>query len=79
MTDEEFAALQLSIGPKRVKTKEVEIEAHDPLKIQALHDRRSTKPVRFGQFTGTYVVPKYPNPICRDDYRHNDYEDYYLD
>ena len=39
MTIEEFNALQDLVGPKRVKTKEVEIEAHDPLKIQQLQLR----------------------------------------
>ncbi len=40
MTIEEFNALQDLVGPKRVKTKEVEIEAHDPLKIQQLLERQ---------------------------------------
>lgn len=78
MTDIDYQALQALLGPKRVKTKEVEIEAHDLTKIQSLHERRGVKPVTFGQFPGTYVVPKDPNPICPDDYKHNDY-DYYLD
>lgn len=58
MADEDFKALQNIVGPKRVKTKEVEIEAHDPLKLQSLQERRSVKATRFGQFGGTYVVPK---------------------
>ena len=55
---------QSVVGPRRVKTKEVEIEAHDPMKLQLLCERVKTKPTRFGQFTGTYVKPKYQDCIC---------------
>jgi len=54
------------VGPKRVKTKEVEIEAHDPLKLQLLTERQGSKAVKFGQFTGTYVKPKYGSCLCND-------------
>lgn len=63
MADTEFNALQQSVGPKRVKTKEVEIEAHDPMKLQALQERRGTKPITLGQFPRTNVVPKDPCPV----------------
>ena len=66
MTIEEFNTLQDAVGPKRVKTKEVEIEAHDPLKIQQLLERQALKPTRFGQFGGTYVKPKYSDCPCED-------------
>jgi len=61
-----FEDLQTTVGPKRVKTKEVEIEAHDPMKLQALRERIATKPTRFGQFGGTYVRPKYSDCPCED-------------
>jgi len=66
MADADFNALQDSVGPKRVKTKEVEIEAHDPIKLQALQERRSAKPVTLGQFPRTMVKPKYSDCICED-------------
>lgn len=49
--------------PKRVKTKEVEIEAHDPMKLQTIQERNSRKPVTLGQFPRTNVVPKEPCPV----------------
>ena len=65
-TSETFEALQNIIGPKRVKTKEVEIEAHDPLKLQSLRERIASKSTRFGQFGGTYVVPKNSKWPCNE-------------
>jgi len=67
-----FAGLSDNLGPKRVKTKEVEIEAHDPLKIQQLLERQALKPTRFGQFGGTYVKPKYSD--CPSEDPRTDYE-----
>lgn len=49
--------------PKRVKTKEVEIESHDPLKLQALQERLTSKPITLSQFPRTNVVPKEPCPV----------------
>jgi len=56
--------IQTLVGPKSVKTKEVEIEAHDPMKLQLLCERLKPKAIKFGQFTGTYVKPKYNDCIC---------------
>jgi len=64
MADANFNALQDSVGPKRVKTKEVEIEAQDPMKLQALQERRGAKPITLGQFPRTIVKPKYQDCIC---------------
>lgn len=69
MTEEEeqqFQAMQALIGPKRVDTKEVEIEAHDPLKVQQLLERRAAKPVLFSQFGYTKVVPKNGSECCSE-------------
>ena len=61
-----------TVGPKRVKTKEVEIEAHDPMKLQLLNERTASKPVTFGQFPRTYVRPKYSDCPCEDPRDTND-------
>jgi len=58
MANEDYTTIQDLVGPRRVKTKEVEIEAHDPNKIQELVERRGIKPVLFSQFPGNKVVPK---------------------
>ena len=66
MTLDPLQELQQLVGPKRVKTKEVEIEAHDPMKLQALYERRSRKPVTLGQFPRTMVKPKYSDCVCEN-------------
>ena len=65
----DFQDLQDLVGPKRVKTKEVEIEAHRLMDLQALQERRSCKPVTLGQFPLTMVKPKCEPGICNDDYQ----------
>lgn len=53
--EEELKDLLELIGPKRVDTKEVEIEAHDPMMMQKLLERRKSKPVTFGEFVSSRV------------------------
>lgn len=53
-----------SAGPKRVRTKEIEVEAHDPLKVLQAKERLARKPVLFSQFPMTLVKPK-PNDKAR--------------
>ncbi len=65
--DLDFQDLQDLVGPKRVKTKEVEIEAQRPMDLQALQERRGRKAVTLGQFPRTMVKPKCSPSICRDD------------
>lgn len=66
---QELLDLSKGIGPKRVKTKEIEIEAHDPLRMQRLLERRSCKPTTLADFGGVLVRPKHPGPCgdCRDE------------
>lgn len=67
MADAEFQALQNLVGPKRVKTTEVEIEAHNPMIIQKLEERRKAKPVTLSAFPRTNVVPKNVSCVCQDE------------
>lgn len=53
--DEELKDLMRLVGPRRVDTKEVEIEAHDPLKMQKLLERRKSKPIAFHTFPTSRV------------------------
>lgn len=68
MSDEtdELKAFNLAIGPRRVKTKEVEIEAHSLLSIQKAVERQKSKPVTLGQFPRTMVVPKDATCYCNE-------------
>lgn len=72
MDEEELAelnAIQSAFGPRRVDTKELEIEGHDPLKIQkVLERRRSNKVVMFHQFPVSEVSIKRDKkgPCCSD-------------
>jgi hypothetical protein len=63
----EWQDITADIGPKRTETKEVQIEAHDPLKIQKLLERRKAKPILFSDFPVTRVVPKCTNKVCNED------------
>lgn len=67
LTEDELTHLLELVGPKRVKSKDVEVESHDPLKMQNLLERRKSKPVLFGNFAYTKVVPKCTPVVCRDD------------
>lgn len=70
---DEIKDLQDSLGPKRVKTTDVEVEMHDPTKLQKLVER--TKPKRavlLSSFAFTKVSPKNANCICEKDNEHGD-------
>lgn len=56
--DADLSSLMTEIGPKRVKTKDMEVEAHDPMKIQQLLERRQTKQTYLSQFGFQIVRPK---------------------
>lgn len=59
--------LMEAIGPKSVKTKEVEIESHSPMVMQRLLERQKTKPVTLSQFPKTMVSPKDASyPCCKE-------------
>lgn len=62
----DLIAFSKAIGPRRVKTKEVEIEAHSPLALQRLIERQGRKPVTLSQFPKTLVRPKNVT-ICGDE------------
>lgn len=47
---EDIQDLIHDLGPRRVKTNDMEIEAHDPAKMQKLLERRATKQVALSQF-----------------------------
>jgi hypothetical protein len=64
MADSDFKEIQDYTGPKRVKTKEVEVEAHNPIEIQKLKERRSSKPTLLSQFAWTRARPKH-DCYCR--------------
>ena len=49
-SEADLTTLIASLGPKRVKTKDMEIEAHNPLMMQKLAERRASKPVALSQF-----------------------------
>lgn len=66
MSDSSFKTIQDYTGPRRVKTKEVEVEAHDPLTVQRLSERRKNKRTLLSQFAYTQVKPKHSNCLCRD-------------
>lgn len=54
-----------ALGPQRVKTKEVEVEAHDPLRLQKLLERqKASKPITLSNFPRTNVLPKTSYSIC---------------
>jgi len=53
-----LSSLVESVGPRRVKTKDMEIENHSIEKIQKVMERNSTKPVGLGQIRGDIVRPK---------------------
>lgn len=65
--EDEFTRIQKLVGPKRVRTEEVDIEAHDPEKIQKLMERQSSKPIRFSLFGGSVMRPKNADCICEED------------
>lgn len=49
----------MSLGPKRFKTKDIEVEAHDPLEVNKLKERTTSKaPASFCGLGGCYVVPE---------------------
>ena len=61
----EWEDIDTLVGPKKVDTKEATVEAHDPLKLQQLLERRKpSKPVMFHQFSFTKVVPKCNVATC---------------
>lgn len=64
---DEIKNLQDSLGPKRVKTVDVEVEMHDPVKLQRLVERTKPKPVLFANFAYTRVSPKHDNCLCKKD------------
>jgi len=53
-----LAATSDLIGPRRVKTKDMEIENHPLDKLQAFQERNSPKPVGLGQIRYDRVKPK---------------------
>ena len=58
--EEELAAASQTIGPKRVKTPNMEVEQFDPLTIQRATERaNSTLPI-FSNFGMTIVSPNKP-------------------
>lgn len=62
-TDVEAAITTLAatadlVGPRRVKTKDMEIESHPLDKLQAFQERNSSKPVGLGQMRYDFVKPK---------------------
>ncbi len=57
-----------AIGPRRVKTKEVEIEAQSPIMLQRLKERIGPKPVTLNQFPLTRVSPKNAQCPCETQY-----------
>ena len=61
---DDFVEFAEAVGPKRVDTKEIEIEAHSPLVLQKLRERIGPKPVTLNQFPLTKVIPKYGSCIC---------------
>jgi len=63
-----LATLVASVGPRRVKTKDMEVEAHSIDAIQKLHERVGPKPIGLGQIRGDIVVPK-GHWWCNDRYR----------
>ncbi|GIW60310.1 MAG: hypothetical protein KatS3mg087_1376 [Patescibacteria group bacterium] len=69
MADEldELAEKINKIGPRRVKGKEVDIEAHNPAMVQRLIERLESKPVHFSDFKGTVVSAKNPWPKCDEE------------
>lgn len=46
------------LGPKRVKTKDMEIEAHSPEVMQRLVERRASKAISLSTFRKDIAVPK---------------------
>lgn len=57
--DGTLSELVTLLGPRRVKTKDMEIERDSIDKMQKLLERRSKKPVSLGQMRHDIVVPKY--------------------
>lgn len=55
--EEELAAASETIGPKRVKTPNMEVEQFDPLVIQRAVERQSSTYPVFGNFGMTVVSP----------------------
>jgi hypothetical protein len=53
-----LSSLIETVGPRRVKTKDMEIENHPIDKMQKIIERNSTKPVGLGQIRGDIVSPK---------------------
>jgi hypothetical protein len=45
------------LGPRRVKTKDMEIESHPIEQLQRVQERNSPKQVGFGQFRYDVAVP----------------------
>jgi len=66
---EELAEASKTIGPKMVKTKDVQISTHDPVRVQkAKNMTRSNKPVLFSDFPSTLASPKCEDfCTCKDD------------
>jgi len=59
---EELAEASKTIGPKMVKTKDVQIATHDPVRVQkARNMTRSNKPILFSEFPATIA-----SPVCTD-------------
>lgn len=54
----DLSSLASSLGPRRMKTKDTEVEAHDPEKLQRLVERRSSKSVAMSQFKFNVARPK---------------------
>lgn len=46
------------LGPKRVRTKDMEIEAHSPEAMQRLAERRASKGISMSNFRKDIAVPK---------------------
>ena len=53
-----LATLIEQLGPRRVKTKDMEIEAHPIDKMQKIMERNSQKPIGLGRMRHDIVVPK---------------------
>lgn len=56
-----------ALGPKRVKTKDYEIEAHDPEKVEKVLRRSNSRAPLLANFGITLVKPKEHGCICKTD------------
>lgn len=60
---DELVEASQALGPKMVKTKDVTIQTHDPVRVQKAKNMTRTKAVLLSAFPVTVVSPKH-DPIC---------------